>query len=203
MTDPLHVAETIVLLLAIALALAWVSRRIGVPYPVALVLGGVGLAFVPGLPSVRFDGDLVLLLFVAPLLYADAFFAPMNELRRNARSIALLASVLVIVTAAVVAVAAHLVFDLPWAAACVLGAALAATDAVAPVQVLGHEGADPRLVAVVQGESLLNDGVALTLVKVASAAAVTGSFSLLSAGGGLGLGGPRGGAVRVSPGGGG
>lgn len=183
MTDPIQVAETIVLLLAIALALAWVSRRIGVPYPVALVLGGVGLAFVPGLPSIRIDGDLVLLLFVAPLLYADAFFAPLNELRRNARSIALLASVLVVVTAAAAALAAHYVLDLPWAVAAVLGGALAATDAVAPAQVLGSEGADPRLVAVVQGESLLNDGVALTLVKVASAAAVTGSFSLLDAGG--------------------
>src|SRR4051794_1058115 len=183
MTDPLQIAETIVLLLAIALALAWLSRRIGVPYPVALVLGGVGLAFVPGLPPIRIDGDLVLLLFVAPLLYADAFFAPMNELRRNARSIVLLASVLVVATAAAIAVAAHYALDLPWAGACVLGGALAATDAVAPVQVLGREGADPRLVAVVQGESLLNDGVALTLVKVASAVAVTGSFSLLDAGG--------------------
>jgi Na+/H+ antiporter len=182
-TDPLQVAETIVLLMAIALALAWVSRRIGAPYPVALVLGGVGLAFVPGLPAVRIDGDLVLLLFVAPLLYADAFFAPINELRRNARSIALLSSVLVVVSAAAAAVAAHYALDLPWAAAAVLGAALAATDAVAPAQVLGQEGADPRLVAVVQGESLLNDGVALTLVKVASAAAVTGAFSLVDAGG--------------------
>ncbi|MEA2466643.1 MAG: monovalent cation/hydrogen antiporter [Thermoleophilaceae bacterium] len=183
MSDPIQVAETIVLLLAIALALAWVSRRVAVPYPVALVLGGVGLAFVPGLPPIRLDGDLVLLLFVAPLLYADAFFAPLNELRRNARSIALLSSALVVVTAAAVAVAAHYALDLPWATAAVLGGALAATDAVAPVQVLGREGADPRLVAVVQGESLLNDGVALTLVKVASAAAVTGSFSLLGAGG--------------------
>src|SRR3954452_15780325 len=183
MNDPLQVAETIVLLLAIALALAWLSRRIGLPYPVALVLGGVGLAFVPGLPAVRLDGDLVLLLFVAPLLYADAFFAPLNELRRNASSIALLSSVLVVVSAAAAAVAAHYVLDLPWAVAATLGGALAATDAVAPAQVLGREGADPRLVAVVQGESLLNDGVALTLVKVASAAAVTGSFSLLDASG--------------------
>src|SRR4051794_4079503 len=120
MSDPIQVAETIVLLLAIALALTWLSRRIGMPYPVTLVLGGVGLAFVPGLPPVHIDGDLVLLLFVAPLLYADAFFAPMNELRRNSRSIALLSSVLVVVSAAAVALASHFVFDLPWASACVL-----------------------------------------------------------------------------------
>jgi CPA1 family monovalent cation:H+ antiporter len=178
-------AETLVLLLAVALALGWVARRIAVPYPVALVLAGVGLAFVPGLPRVPLDPDLVLLLFVAPLLYADAFFAPISELRRNARSIALLSSVLVVFTAAAAAVAAHYALDLPWAVAAALGSALAATDAVAPVQVLGREGADPRLVAVVQGESLLNDGVAFTLVKVASAAAVTGSFSLLAASGSL------------------
>lgn len=180
--DAIETAETLVLLLAAALALTWASRRIGIPYPVALVLGGVALAFVPGVPAVHLDPDLVLLLFVAPLLYVDAFFAPVAELARNARSIGLLASVLVGVTAGGVAVAAHYVLDLGWGPAFALGAALAATDAVAPVQVLGREGADPRLVGVIQGESLLNDGVAFALVKVASSAVVTGSFSLLSAG---------------------
>src|SRR3954468_19255017 len=183
--EPIEIAETFALLLAAALALTWLSRRIGLPYPVALVLGGIGLAFVPGLPAIRLDPQLVLLLFVAPLLYADAFFAPVAELARNARSIALLASLLVGVTAGAVAIAARLVFDLGWGPAFALGAALAATDAVAPVQVLGREGADPRLVAVIQGESLLNDGVAFTLVKVASSAVVTGSFSLASASGKL------------------
>jgi CPA1 family monovalent cation:H+ antiporter len=185
--DAIHIAETLVLLLAAAFALTWISRRIGVPYPVALVLGGVGLAFVPGVPKVELDPEIVLLLFVAPLLYVDAFFAPVAELARNARSVGLLASVLVGVTAGAVAVAAHYVLDLGWGPAFALGAALAATDAVAPIQVLGREGADPRLVAVIQGESLLNDGVAFALVKVASSAVVTGSFSLLSAGGELAL----------------
>jgi CPA1 family monovalent cation:H+ antiporter len=179
--DPIHIAETLVLLLAVALALDWTSKRIGVPYPVALVLGGIGVGFIPGVPDVDLDPEIVLMLFVAPLLFADAFFAPVAELMRNARSIVLLASVLVGATAGVVAVAAHLVLDLPWGSAFALGAALAATDAVAPVQVLGREGADPRLVGVIQGESLLNDGVAFALVKVASSAVVTGSFSLLGA----------------------
>ena len=185
--DPIHIAETLALLLVVALALDWISERIGVPYPVALVLGGIGIGFIPGIPEVELDPEIVLMLFVAPLLFADAFFAPVAELMRNARSIVLLASVLVGVTAGVVAVAAHLVLDLPWGSAFALGTALAATDAVAPVRVLGREGADPRLVAVIQGESLLNDGVAFTLVKVASAAVVTGSFSLLSAAGELAL----------------
>src|SRR4051794_4580849 len=181
----IDIAETFVLLLAAALALTWLSRKIGVPYPVALVLGGIGLAFVPGIPQVRPDPELVLLLFVAPLLFADAFFAPVAELARNARSVALLASVLVGATAGVVAVAAHSVLDLGWGPSFALGAALAATDAVAPVQVLGREGADPRLVAVIQGESLLNDGVAFALVQVAASAVVAGTFSIASAGGKL------------------
>src|SRR3954447_1479635 len=181
----IDIAETFVLLLAAALALTWLSRKIGVPYPVALVLGGIALAFVPGVPQVRPDPELVLLLFVAPLLFADAFFAPVAELARNARSVAVLASVLVGVTAGVVAVAAHITLNVGWGPAFALGGALAATDAVAPVQVLGREGADPRLVAVIQGESLLNDGVAFALVKVASSAVVTGSFSLASASGQL------------------
>src|SRR4051794_25254206 len=119
----IDIAETFVLLLAVALALTWLSRRAGVPYPVALVLGGVALAFIPGVPQVRPDPELVLLLFVAPLLFADAFFAPVAELARNARSVAVLASVLVGVTAGVVAVAAHAPLDIGWGAAVALGAA--------------------------------------------------------------------------------
>lgn len=183
MTQAMQVAETLVLLLALSLALAWGSRAARIPYPVTLVVAGIAVAFVPGIPSVSLDPQLVLLLFVAPLLYADAFFAPLGELRRNLRWVGLLATLLVGVTAAAAAVAAHYVLKLPWAVAFALGAALAATDAVAPMQVLGRDGADPRLVAVVQGESLLNDGVAFTLVKVAVMAVVTGSFSLLHASG--------------------
>src|SRR3954466_12758171 len=136
--DPIDIAETLALLLAAALALTWLSRRLGVPHPGALALAGIGRAVVPGLPELRLDPQLVLLLFVAPLLFADAFFAPVAELARNARSVALLASVLVGVTAGVVAVAAHYVLDVGWGPAFALGAALAATDAVAPVQVLGR-----------------------------------------------------------------
>jgi monovalent cation/hydrogen antiporter len=185
--SPIEIAETIVLLLALAVALAWLARRLGVPDPVLLVAGGAGVAFLPLGIDIKIDPDLVLLLFVAPLLYADGYYAPMRELRRNAVSIALLSSVLVIVTAVVVAVVAHTVLDVPWAVAFVLGAALGATDALAPVQVMGGAGADPRLVAVVQGESLFNDGVAFALVGSASAAAVSGSFEPASAVGSLAL----------------
>ena len=185
--SPIDVAETIVLLLAVAVALAWLARRTGVPDPVPLMLGGAVLAFLPLGIDIKLDPELVLLLFVAPLLYADAYYAPISELRNNSVSIALLSSLLVIATAVVVAVAAHAVLDIPWDIAFVLGAALGATDALAPVQVMGGSGTDPRLVAVVQGESLFNDGVAFALVGAASAAAVSGSFAVGSAAGALAL----------------
>ncbi|GAC1323159.1 MAG: Na+/H+ antiporter [Thermoleophilaceae bacterium] len=187
MSDSMQITETLALLLSVALVLAWASRLVRVPYPVALVVGGIGIGFIPGIPVVTLDPQLVLLLFVAPLLYADAFFAPVDELRRNVRWVGLLATALVVVTAAATALASHLILSLPWGVAFALGAGLAATDAVAPMQVLGREGADPRLVAVIQGESLLNDGVAFTLVKVAATTVVTGSFSFVAASGQLGL----------------
>ena len=141
-----------------------------------LVAGGVALAFVPGMPSIPLEPELVLLVFVAPLLYVDGYFAPVHELRRNALSIGLLASVLVVATAAGVAVVAHYAIDLAWPVAFALGAALSATDALAPVQVLEKESAEPRLLAVIRGESLLNDGVAFALVGVAGTAAAAEHF---------------------------
>lgn len=182
-----EIAETIVLLLAAAVALAWIARRADVPDPVILLFGGAVLALLPTGLEVPLDPELMLLLFVAPLLYAEGFYAPVRELRTNAGSIAVLASVLVVATTVVVAVVAHYVADVPWEVAFVLGAALGATDVLAPVQVMGSAGADPRLVAVVKGESLFNDGVALALVGAASAAAVSGSFALGEAAGTLAL----------------
>ena len=188
------VAEAIVLLVIVGVALSSLARRIGIPEPVVLVAGGVGLAFIPGLPSIPLEPELVLLVFVAPLLYVDGYFAPVRELRRNAVSIGLLASVLVVGTAAGVGVVAHYVIDLSWPVAFALGAALSATDALAPVQVLESEAAEPRLLAVIRGESLFNDGVAFALVGVAGTAAAAQEFEaakgllelVLSIGGGVG-----------------
>jgi Na+/H+ antiporter len=185
--SPVETAEAVVLLLAVAVALAWMSERLDLPIPVVLLAGGAGLAFLPFVPTIALDPEVVLLMFVAPLLYVDAFFAPIRELRRNVVPIALLSSLLVVVTAGLVGVVAHAVVGLSWAVAFALGAALAATDALAPTQVLGKEGVEPRLLAVIQGESLFNDGVAVTLVRVAGAAAVSGHFAAGSALGDLAL----------------
>ena len=179
-----HHLELIVfgLLLGIA-ALAVLARILGVPYPITLVVGGSLIGFIPGVPSVELEPELVLLIFLPPLLYGAAFFTSLRDLRRNARPIALLSIPLVGVTMAAVAVVAHEVIGLGWAESFVLGAVVSPTDAVAPTEIMRRIGAPRRLVTVVEGENLTNDWTALVLYRFAVAAVVTGSFSLVEAAG--------------------
>jgi CPA1 family monovalent cation:H+ antiporter len=175
--------ELIVFGLLVAIAgLAVVARLVRVPYPVTLVLGGAVIGFLPGVPSVELDPDLVLLIFLPPLLYGAAFFTSVRDLRRNARPIALLAIPLVLVTMAAVAVVAHEVVGLDWGPAFVLGAIVSPTDAVAPAEIMRRVGAPRRLITVVEGENLTNDWTALVLYRFAVTAVVSGSFSLWEAG---------------------
>jgi len=169
------------LLVAVA-ALAVVARLVRIPYPILLVLGGLAFGFIPGVPDVELDPELVLLLFLPPLLYAAAFFANLRELRSNARPIGMLAIGLVIATMVTVAAVAHEVVGLSWPVAFVLGAVVSPTDAVAPAQILRRLSVPRRVVTVVEGENLTNDWTALVAYKFAVAAVVTGSFSLLEAG---------------------
>jgi len=162
--------------------LAILAGKLRVPYPITLVAGGAVIGFVPGVPDVQLDPDLVLLIFLPPLLYGAAFFTSLRDLRRNARPILLLAIPLVVVTMCAVAVVAHHVIGLGWPEAFVLGAIVSPTDAVAPAEILRRLNAPRRMLTVIEGESLANDGTALVLYKVAVAAVVTGSFSLSDAG---------------------
>jgi monovalent cation/hydrogen antiporter len=168
------------LLLGVA-ALAVLGRVLRVPYPITLVVGGSGIGFIPGVPTVELDPDLVLLIFLPPLLYGAAFFTSLRDLRRNARPIALAAIPLVGVTMVAVAVVAHEVIGMGWAEAFVLGAIVSPTDAVAPAEIMRRIGAPRRLLIVVEGENLTNDWTALVLYRFAVAAVVTGSFSLVEA----------------------
>jgi monovalent cation/hydrogen antiporter len=168
------------LLVAIA-ALAVLARIVNVPYPVTLVLGGAVIGFLPGVPSVELDPDLVLLIFLPPLLYGAAFFTSVRDLRRNAKPIALLSIPLVLVTMAAVALVAHEVVGLDWGTAFVLGAIVSPTDAVAPAEIMRRVGAPRRLITIVEGENLTNDWTALVLYRFAIAAVVTGSFSIWEA----------------------
>ena len=173
-----HLELVIFGLLAAIVALAVLARLISVPYPVTLVLGGLLIGFVPGVPEVELDPELVLLIFLPPLLYGAAFFTSLRDLRRNARPIALLSVGVVLVTMGAVAVVAHEVIGLAWAEAFVLGAIVSPTDAVAPAEIMRRLGAPRRLLTVVEGENLTNDWTALVLYSVAVTAAVSGAFSL-------------------------
>ena len=169
-------------LLAAVVALAVVGRVLDIPYPIPLVLGGVALGFVPGVPEIHLPPDLVLLIFLPPLLYGAAFFTSLRDLRLNAWPIARLAIPLVLATMAAVAAVAHFVVGLDWNVAFVLGAIVSPTDAVAPAATLRRLGTPRRVLTVIEGESLTNDWTALVLYRIAVAAVVSGTFSLWDAG---------------------
>ena len=159
------------------------ARVLAVPYPIFLVLGGLALGFLPGIPPVELEPDLVLLLFLPPLLYSASFFTGLRDLRQNIQPIGMLAIGLVLATALAVAVVAHAVIDgMSWPAAFVLGAIVSPTDPVAATAIAGRVGIPRRIVTVVEGEALINDATALVAYKVAVAAVLTGSFSAIEAG---------------------
>jgi CPA1 family monovalent cation:H+ antiporter len=170
------------LLVAVA-GLAVLARAMGLPYPILLVLGGCAIGFVPGVPTVQLNPDIVLLLFLPFLLYGAAFFSSLRDLRANVRPIGLLAIGLVIVTMVSVAAVAHFAIGLSWPVAFVLGAVVSPTDPVAAAEILRSLNAPRRIVTVIEGESLINDWTALVLYKFAVAAVVTGGFALPDAAG--------------------
>ena len=184
------------LLLAVATMLA-VAPTLRIPYPILLVLGGLAIGLVPGMPEFELEPELVFFGVLPPLLYSAAFFTSLRDLRASARPIGLLAVGLVIVTTVGVAVVAHGLIDgLPWSAAFVLGAIVSPTDPLAATSIARRLGVPRKLVTIVEGESLVNDGTGLVLYRVAVAAVLTGSFSavytgglfLVSAGGGIAVG---------------
>jgi monovalent cation/hydrogen antiporter len=176
--------DSIVLLglLVAGAALLAIAQVVRVPYPILLVLGGLALGFVPGMPTIELSPDLVLVAFLPPLLYGAAFFTPLREFRANAGSISTLAVGLVLATTVAVAVVAHAVIpELTWPTAFVLGAIVSPTDPTAATAIAQRLGLPRRLIAVIEGESLVNDGTALVVYRVAVVAVVTGSFSFASA----------------------
>jgi CPA1 family monovalent cation:H+ antiporter len=133
----MHQAEIIVLLFTVVAAAVVVARKMALPYPIVLVLVGLALSFIPRLPEVRLDPNIVFYFFLPPLLYPAALFTSWRDFRRNLRSIVLLAMGLVLLTMIVVACVAHsLIPSLPWAAAFALGAIVSPPDAVAATSVI-------------------------------------------------------------------
>ncbi len=153
------------------------ANWLNVPYPIPLVLGGLVLGLVPGIPAVQLNPNLVLLVFLPPLLYSSAFFADLRALRTDARVISLTAIGLVLATTVVVAVIGHELVGLSWAMSFALGAIVSPTDPAAATAIMRRVGAPRRMVNILEGESLFNDATALVLYKVAVAAAVGESVS--------------------------
>lgn len=162
-----------------ALLLSALARRVGVPYPTFLALGGIGLAFLPNSPAWTLEPDIALAIFVAPVLLDAAFDTSLRDLRRNWLPITTLVVVAVGVTTAAVAVVARwLVPEMPWAAAIALGAIVAPPDAAAATAILRTVKLPYRILKILEGESLLNDASALLIYRVAVGAAMASSLSV-------------------------
>jgi len=175
--------ELVLLLLLCAVALGWIARHFKFPYPIALVIGGALLGFVPKLPQFPFEPQLILVLVLPPILYQAALLTSWNDFKANIRPIGLLAIGLVIATTLAVGAAFKLMVpDVPWAAAFVLGAIVSPPDAVAATAILSRLNIPRRIVTILEGESLLNDASGLVIYKFAVVAVLTGAFSLTNAG---------------------
>lgn len=176
--EPIHLFELVIGMFVAIIALHYVAHRLGLPPSVALLSGGAMLAFIPGLPAIAVDPELVLVIFLPPLLLDGAWTIAVGRLRRHLIGIASLAIGAVFFTAAVVAVVTHLIFpSLPWAACAALGAIVSPPDAVSARAVLQRVQLPRRLQILLEGESLLNDASGLVLFRFAIAAGVTGAFS--------------------------
>ncbi|HWH41311.1 MAG TPA: cation:proton antiporter, partial [Usitatibacter sp.] len=170
------------LLLAMVIAvLGFIAERIALPSPPIMVLGGSALAFLPGLPQVHHTPEIVLLVFLPPLLYSAGVGMSWRGFRSNKRPIGLLAVGCVLLTATAVAAVAHYSLDMEWAPAFVLGAIVSAPDAVPVLALLRNAQLPRRIITILEGESLVNDATALVLLAFALNAVATGSFSLAGA----------------------
>ncbi len=172
---------TIFLILALIAALAVVAKWTRQPYPIVFLLGGIALAFVPGVPVIKLAPDLVFLVFLPPLIFGDAFVTDFRRFKRFIKPIVQLATGLVVLTSVSVAFVAHWVIGLPLDVGFVLGAILSPTDTVATDAIAEETGMPLRLLTVLGGESLINDATGLVLYKFAVAAVMIGTFSLGSA----------------------
>lgn len=174
--------SVLIFLLLCSVGLGWIARRAGVPYPIALVIGGGAVGFVPGLPQLEFDPQFLLVLVLPPILYQAALLTSWRDFKANLRPIGMLAIGLVIVTTlAVGATLKFLVPGMPWAVAFTFGAIVSPPDAVAATAILSRLNMPRRIVTVLEGESLVNDASGLVIYKFAVAAVLTGMFSLGSA----------------------
>src|SRR6476646_11003558 len=170
----------LICLVAVAL-LAIAARKIRIPYPILLTIGGVVLALVPGLPAIQLDPQLVFNLFLPPLLYPAAVFTSWRDFRANLRQILPLAIVLVLLTMTATAYLLHYLVGLPLAVGFVFDAIISPPDAVAALAVTQHLRVPRGIIVILEGESLINDATSFISFRFAVAAVMTGVFSLTQA----------------------
>jgi Na+/H+ antiporter len=175
--------QIFLILLAVLAGTALLARRTHIAPAILLLLSGIALAFVPGIPSVELPPELVLLVVLPPLIYSASVAMSWREFRHNLRPIILLAVGCVIFTTCAVAAVTHYLIGLPWNVGFLLGAIVAPPDVVAPLAIARRLGIPRRILVVLEGEGLVNDATALILYRFAVVAITTGVFSLPEAGG--------------------
>ena len=162
-----------------ATILVGVAQKIHIPYPIALVLGGTIIGFIPGLPSIQIDPHLIFVVVLPPILYHAAFGISFREFKKNWKEIFSLALGLVAFTTLIIGLLFKWLFpDLSWALAFAFGAIVSPPDAVAATTILKRFAISPRLLSILEGESLINDASAIVLYKLAVVAILSGSFSV-------------------------
>lgn len=177
-----HLIQIVLVLIASMVGLTILADRVTIPAPLILVPAGALLGFMPWFPHIELNPELILLVFLPPLVYAGGAFSSWQTFRQNLRPIVLLSIGLALFTMGLVAAAAHyLIPGMSWPAASVLGAVLAPTDTVAAATVARRFSLPHRLIIILEGEGLFNDATALTAFRFATAAVVVGSFSFSDA----------------------
>ena len=180
------IMQTLLFMLAVLAAVAVLAKRLNLAPSILLVIAGIAMALIPGLPKVSLAPEVVLLVILPPLIYSAGVSMSWRDFKFNLRPIGLLAFGGVVFTACAMAAAAHYLLHFSWAAGFVLGAIVAPPDAVAPLAIAKRLGLPRRIVVVLEGEGLANDATALILYRFAVAAVVTGAFSIEKAGGTFG-----------------
>lgn len=170
--------DTAILLISAAILLVGFAQKMRIPYPTALIIGGGIMGFIPGLDSFFFNPNLILVLVLPPILYYGAFWVSHREFKKNMLEIFSLAIGLVIATTCIVALVFKWLFpEVSWALAFVFGAIISPPDAISAITILKRFSISPRLLTILEGESLINDAFALLLYKVAVIALLSGQFS--------------------------
>ena len=175
--------QTVLFMMAVLAAVAVAAKRLNIAPSILLVVAGIGMALIPGLPKVRLAPEVVLLVILPPLIYSAGVAMSWREFRFNLRPIALLAFGCVVFTTCAIAAAVHYLLQFDWGIGFLLGAIISPTDVVAPLAIARQLGLPRRLVVVLEGEGLANDATALVLYRFAVVAVSTGTFSLEEASG--------------------